>query len=361
MNILLFVIILVVLIIVHEVGHLIAAKWVGMRVDEFGVGYPPRAATLFKRGGTKYTLNWIPFGGFVKIFGENPDEESLDGQDSFVNKPKWAQALVLVAGVTFNILFAWLLISVGFMSGLPAPVDYAGSGEVRDAELVVTSVLADSPAGEAGLKTGDTLLSVVAADAELQNPEPETLQNFIRDNGTSELLVTFERGDVTESVILTPSLEINPDSPAIGISMDMIGTLKLGFISALYEGAKMTALVTEAVVIGLGTFFLSAFTSGADLAQVTGPVGIVGLVGDASQLGFIYLLSFTAFISINLAVINLIPFPALDGGRLLFVIIEKIKGSPIKPKIANAFNGIGFALLLLLMIVITVSDVVKLF
>lgn len=361
MSILLFIVILVVLIIVHEVGHLLAAKSVGMRVDEFGVGYPPRAATLFEKGGTKYTLNWIPFGGFVRIFGENPDDESLAGEDSFVNKPKWAQALVLVAGVAFNIIFAWLLITAGFMSGLPAPVDYDGAGEVRDAELVITSVLDDSPASGAGLQVGDVVTALVSEGDILSEPTPETLQAFIQNHGDDEIMFTYVRGDGQYEGSATPSTEINPESPAVGISMDMIGTLKLGIFDAAIEGTKMTWLVTKAVVVGLGAFFLSIFTGGADLEQVTGPVGIVGLVGDASTLGFVYLLSFTAFISINLAVINLIPFPALDGGRLLFVLIEKIKGSPIPPKVANMFNGVGFALLILLMIVITVNDVVRLF
>lgn len=357
MSILLFIVILVVLIIVHEVGHLLAAKWVGMRVDEFGVGYPPKALTLFRRGGTDYTLNWIPFGGFVRIFGENPDAESLAGEDSFVNKPKWAQAIVLVAGVTFNILFAWLLISVGFMTGLPAPVDYEGAGTVENAALTITSVVDESPADISGIKTGDVILSVGGITA----PTPEQLRESIAQSGGDALSVTYERGDVVETTDITPSLELNPETPTVGISMDMIGTLKLGFFPALWEGAKMTWLVTEAVVIGLGTFFASLVTGGADLAQVTGPVGIVGLVGDASSLGFIYLLSFTAFISINLAVINLVPFPALDGGRLLFVLIEKIKGSAISPKVANTVNGVGFALLILLMIVITFNDIVRLF
>jgi len=357
MNIIIFIIILAALILVHELGHLLAAKKVGMRVDEFGIGLPPKAATLFTKDETKYTLNWIPFGGFVRIFGENPGEESISGQESsrsFVNKPKWAQALVLVAGVAFNILFAWLLISIGFMTGLPAPVDY--SDNVRNASLTVTSVLADSPASEAGLQVGDEILNV----GNIENPTPEDLQNYIQSHGSEEIVIEYMRGEISEEILVSPELN-ESGVPMIGISMDIIGTLKLNPVEALWEGVKMTVSLTGAVIVGLGSFFLSAFTGGADLSQVTGPVGIVGLVGDASNLGLVYLLSFTAFISINLAVINLIPFPALDGGRLLFVLIEKIKGSPIPTKVFNALNGIGFAILILLMIIVTISDVVRLF
>ncbi|HEX7542793.1 MAG TPA: site-2 protease family protein, partial [Patescibacteria group bacterium] len=149
--------------------------------------------------------------------------------------------------------------------------------------------------------------------------------------------------------------------PAIGISMDEIGTAKLPFFTALWQGLRLDWFMTKSTAVGLYTLISEAIRGKGSFASVTGPVGMVGIVGDAYQFGFVYLMSFAALISINLAIINLLPFPALDGGRLFFLLIEKIKGSRINPKVANAMNMIGFYLLIFLMLVITYHDVVKLF
>jgi regulator of sigma E protease len=361
MSIIIFIIILIVLILVHEIGHFVVAKRFGVRVDEFGLGYPPRVLRLFKKGETEYTLNAIPFGGFVKIFGENPDEESTTGADSrrsLVNKPKYIQALVLVAGVFFNFLFAWLLISIGFMSGLPTPLDYAPG--VSDAKVVITNVSKNSPAEQAGLKVGDTILNIKSGDQTVEKVDPKSVSSFISSHDNITLDVSYgENGNVSK-INLVPKEGIAPGKKAIGVSMDMIGILKLPVHKALWEGIKTTLSLTKQIFIGLAGFLYKTVTGHSNLSEVTGPVGIVGMVGGITQLGFIYLLSFTAFISINLAVINLIPFPALDGGRLLFVVIEAIKGSRINPKIANAMNAVGFLLLILLMVVVTFNDILRL-
>ncbi len=362
MNIILFLIILAVLILVHEFGHFIVAKKSGIRVDEFGLGFPP---TLWSKtyGETKYSINAIPFGGFVKIFGENPDDESIDGPDrgrSFVHKSKLIQAAVLVAGITFNIIFAWLLISIGFMSGLPTPVNYGGAGVVKDAKVMVTSVAKDSPAAQAGIKEGDTIISLTSGKDSLGEITPENISAFVGSH--DEVTVSYHRGQSAGTVSVKPALSpLVKDRKIIGISMDMIGILQLPIHQALWEGAKTTGDLIQVTAIGLANFIWNAVRGLGDFSQVSGPVGIIKTVGDVSKLGFIYLLSFTALISINLAVINLIPFPALDGGRLVFVAIEAIIRRPIKPQIANTVNGIGFVLLLLLMVIVTFHDVVKLF
>ena len=376
--IIIFIIILAVLIVVHELGHFFAAKISGVRVDEFGIGYPPRAATLFRRAGTAFTLNWIPFGGFVRIFGENPLEEGEVEQVatseeialgiaprgvSFSKKNRPIQAFILVAGVTCNFLFAWLLISVGFLHGLPTSVD-AGLGEVKNPRVVITNIVADSPSAEAGLKVGDVISAMKTSGEKsisLTEITPDSVSNFIAANGEKTLSVTYGRGDINETVSVTPRVGVIEGKPAIGIGMDYIGTLKLPIHKALWQGLKTTLYLTGATAVGLFDFVKDSVLGRADLSQVAGPVGIVGLVGDASKLGFIYVLSFTAFISINLAVINLLPFPALDGGRLLFVAIEAVIRRPINPKIANGLNVVGFGILILLMVVVTVSDVWKLF
>ncbi len=388
MSILIFIIILAVLILVHEFGHFLTAKLFKIRVDEFGIGYPPKAATLFRWWNTDFTLNWLPFGGFVKIFGENGEGVELEdgtpnpeAEKSFVRKPRIQQALVLVAGVVCNLIFAWLLISVGFMIGLPTSTSGLTDGQrIENPKLVITMISPDSPAAAGGLKAGDVISRISAADDSLENVDdsndrsndrsedqgqqnltPETVSNFIAEHGENEIAVTYVRGQETGTATVTPAAGIIENRKAIGISMDMIGTVSLSVGRALVNGAKITASLTQATAVGLATFVYDAVRGQSDFSQVTGPVGIVGLVGDASKLGFIYLLSFTAFISINLAVINLIPFPALDGGRLLFVIIESIKRSPISPKVSNILNTVGFLLLVGLMILVTVHDVVKLF
>lgn len=369
MSFIIFVIILGVLILVHELGHFLVAKAFKIRVDEFGIGYPPRALKLFNWRGTDFTLNWIPFGGFVKIFGENGEVGEVGEGGSFVEAPRYAQALVLVAGVAFNVIFAWLLISGGYMLGLPTSTSAVSDAQyVKNPQLVITMIAPDSPALASGLKVGDVITNISVQAAKpaalafaLTELNPETVSSFIAAHGNEKLEVSYARGDEQKTVAVTPGEGIIADRKAIGISMDMIGKLSLPVHQAFLEGAKTTLSLVRLVTIGLVTFIFDTVRGNSDFSQVTGPVGIVGLVGDASKLGVIYVLSFTAFISINLAVINLIPFPALDGGRLLFVAIEAIKRSPISPKVSNMLNTVGFLLLIGLMILVTIHDVIKLF
>ena len=182
MNVIIFFIILLVLVIAHEFGHFFAAKKFGIRVDEFGFGFPPKIAGI-KKGETEYTFNALPFGGFVKIFGENPDEDSLNGPDkdrSFVNKPRWKQAIVLFAGVFANFVVAWILFSIGFISGLPTSVDSVKPGEnLTNVNLVVVSVAPNTPAEEGGLMSGDKLISVKSGEHLLSPVNTDTMKKFI--------------------------------------------------------------------------------------------------------------------------------------------------------------------------------------
>lgn len=359
MSILIFIIILSALIIVHELGHLLSAKFFGIRVDEFGLGYPPRAKKLFGWRGTDFTLNWLPFGGFVKIFGENPEPEqgSVRGEsqqeDNFQYKNRGIQAAVLAAGVFFNFLFAWLLIAVGFITGLAAPVGI--SLPVDNPQTVVTTVLPGSPASEAGIKAGDTILAVSRAGNEA-SLSPEEISAFISAS-TDTLIFRIQRGDETYERMVKPEEGIIAGKPAIGISMDTVGIVRLSPIKAFWHGLTVTGELTWMTAKALGVFLSQAVSGRADLSQITGPVGIVTMVGDVRELGFSFLMTFTAIISINLAIINLVPFPALDGGRLIFVAIEAIRRKPIPPMIFNAANTVGFGLLIFLMILITVRDV----
>ncbi len=364
MNIIIFFIILLVLVLVHEFGHFYSAKKFGIRVDEFGFGFPPKIFGK-KFGETEYSLNLLPIGGFVKIFGENPDEESMNGPDSgrsFVNKPKWQQAIVLFAGVFMNFVLAWILFSVGFMSGLPTSVGSEPAGyKLSNVNLTVVSVSPESPAELGGLKSGDKIVSIKSASGAVKEINPDILKSFIVSNPKAEIDIGYVRGK-EESIHIA---KITPNSadgePKIGIAMDMIGTAKLSIFTALTEGMALTWFVTKGTVVGLYTLIVDGIQGKGSFDAVAGPVGMVGIVGDAYKFGFVYLLSFAALISVNLAIINLLPFPALDGGRLFFLLIEKIKGSRINPKFANTANMIGFAILILLMLVVTFHDVVKLF
>lgn len=360
MTIILFFVILALLVLVHELGHFFSAKAANIRVDEFGIGFPPRIAS-FTKGETRYSLNVIPFGGFVKIFGENPDEVigEEDHPRNFLHKGKWVQAGVLVSGVAGNLLLAWLLVSVGFLTGLPAPVDGQWKRLARDPKLTVTSVIPNSPAERAHLKPGDVLTALSRGGREPSSLSPEVVRDFIT-SSEEPLTIALRRGGTEHRVTVTPLPNLIENRPAIGISMEMIGIVKLPPVSALREGGKLTLNLVGAVAAGLFRLLGDAISGEADFSQISGPVGLVGLVGDARTLGFSYLLSFTAFISINLAVINLIPFPALDGGRLLFVAIETIIRRRIPATITRALNTVGFIFLIALMLTVTYHDVTKL-
>ncbi|OIO32210.1 MAG: hypothetical protein COZ49_01170 [Candidatus Yonathbacteria bacterium CG_4_10_14_3_um_filter_47_65] len=357
-----FIVILAVLVLAHEAGHFLVAKLFRMRVDEFGFGFPPKLISK-KIGETEYSLNLFPIGGFVKIFGESdtgePDIRSSAG--SFLAKPKYAQAMVVMAGVVSNILLAWVLISVGFMIGLPTSLDAVAD---RDIALVVspavtiTGTIPNSPADRAGLRVGDEIVALSAGAEFLNHPlDTADVKGFIAAHGNDPIGFTYRRGNGNEQVIsITPVSGILEGESAIGISMDTIGLLHLPFFRAFKEGAAMTVSLVSMTAAGLWHFFGSLFAGTADLSSVTGPVGLVGVVGEASAFGFVYVLLLAAIISINLAIINFLPFPALDGGRFLFILIEAIKGSDIDIRLTNAVNVIGFFLIIMLMVVVTYND-----
>lgn len=375
MSIIIFLIILLVLVVSHEFGHFIVAKLNKIRVDEFSFGFPPK---LFgkKVGETTYNFNLLPFGGYVKIFGQGSDDfpgqngeeviSELDKERSFMHKPRYVQAMVLLAGVAMNFLVAWLLLSIGFMSGLPTSAEVAPKGAiVKDQSLTIVSINPNTPAEKAGLKTGDKIMALESksqvSTLPISNFTAEDVQNFVKKNGSEEITFSIVRGKENMSIEVMPEINESSGNYFVGFSMDMIGKLKLPIHKAVWEGLKLSGDLTVKIAVGFYTLIRDGITGNGDLSSVTGPVGIVGVVGDAASFGFIYLLSFTALISINLVIINLIPFPALDGGRLLFLLIEKIKGSRINPKVANVVNMIGFGILMLFMVVITYHDIVKLF
>lgn len=362
MSIVLFLFVLFVLILVHEWGHFIVAKKVGMRVDEFAIGFPPRLFVL-KRGETEYTLNLLPIGGFVRIFGENPSEPAgtEDQSRSFSARPRWAQALVLIAGVTMNIIFAWFLFAVTFMVGVPTAVDEAEASD--EAELYISGVLPDSPLF-AQVPSGAEVVSLTTEGAALPRLVPSEFSEFVQTHAGQELsLSVLLAGGEEKTVTVTPVTGlIAEDSTraAIGVSLALVETEQQNFIEALLSASIATVAGLRDITIGLGTLLAQAVRGTADFSQVAGPVGIVGMVGDAASYGITTLLTFTAMISLNLAVINMLPVPALDGGRLVFVAIEALIRRPLNPAWTIRLNLLGFALLILLMLVVTWHDIAKL-
>lgn len=362
MSIIVFILVLVALIVVHELGHFFAAKWSGMRVDEFGLGYPPKAATLARHNGTAYTLNWLPFGGFVKIYGEDGYEGGKAPADSFAGKPHYIQALVLLAGILMNLVFAWILLSTTLAIGMPRALADEEIAKAPDAMLVVSRVVEGTPAFSAGLMRGDIILGATSAGAAFSGADPAAFTTFVAE---SEGAVTLEvkRGTGTLTLTATPEAGVVPDDAeraALGVGIAAAGTVPVPLLEAPIEGAKLTFAATGEIAAGLAHFFGSVFTFSADLSQVSGPVGIAGAVGDATTTGAAALLTLVAVISINLALINVIPIPALDGGRLLFVLIEAVTRKPIPERVSGALNAAGFVFLILLMVAVTASDIWKL-
>ncbi len=361
MEIIIFILVIVALIVVHEFGHFVAAKLSGMRVDEFGIGYPPRALLLGKIGETEYTLNWLPFGGFVKIYGE--DGKGSDSR-SFSARPRILQAIVLVAGVAMNLVFAYILITGALVSGTPralAPNEISGASDVQ---LAVANVLPGSPAARAGLIPGDIITSASDTLGTWTVSGSKSFSSFVTASNGSSISLSVKDGmgnskSVTASPV-TGLITSDTSRYALGVEVAPIGIVPISFVRAITYGASLTWSATTITAVELWHFFYGIFTFSADLSQIAGPIGIVGAVGSAAGQGFGDLLSLMAIISINLALINLIPIPALDGGRLLFVIIESITRRRIKVRVTQIVNGIGFALLILLMVVVSINDVFRL-
>ncbi|MCX6718904.1 MAG: site-2 protease family protein, partial [Candidatus Taylorbacteria bacterium] len=406
-TVIIFLIVLAVLIFVHELGHFLLARTCGIRVDAFALGFGPKLIS-WKRGETLYSLNLIPFGGYVKIFGENPDSDSISGPDSkrsFVNKPRWKQAIVFVAGISFNFLFAALLYIIVFTHGVTATSDgfekYAD--RFTNPRIMITEVMPGSPADKAGIKMGDVISEVSikegsikivdlttalnsssagtikAADSNVQtggtiktadlptkpvgndSQTVEDIQSAINSSKGNPINIQLLVNSKPQAVEVTPIQGLVNDKYAIGIAMNEVVDMRLPFFTSIYEGAHYTVFMIKETAVGLYYFFGSLFQGTAKLSEVAGPVGIAGIVGNAASLGFTYLLMITALISINLGVINLAPFPALDGGRVLFVAIEGIIRRRISPTFLNIVNTVGFVLLMILMVLVTYQDIVKLF
>lgn len=354
-TILTFILILGLLVFVHELGHFIMAKRAGMKVEEFGFGFPPRMFGV-KRGETTYSINWIPLGGFVKILGENGD--STD-PGSFASKPFWPRFAVLIAGVTMNAILAWVLISIGMMIGLPTVIyedeQLPQSAKIKDVRVGILEVAPESPAAAAGIKLGDMIVRIANEPID----SVEEAQALTKAAAGQPTVYEISRGAEHMEKVITPRANPPEGQGALGVALGSIGRVAYPFYEAIPRGFVATF---NLIVLTLTAFWglISGLFQGQPMsADLAGPVGIAVLTRDVTQLGFIYLLQFTAVLSVNLAIINAVPFPALDGGRILFLIVEKIRGRKLNATAEQVANSIGFGLLLLLMVFVTVKDVSK--
>lgn len=353
-TVLLFLIVLGVIVLVHEFGHYITARKLGMGIEEAGIGFPPRAWAKKAKNGIIYSINWLPLGGFVKIKGE--DGEDPNDPDSFANKKPWKRAIVLSAGVFMNFMLCVVLFTIGFAIGLPQAVDQAAlaNGNVKDYKVQVVSVLDDKPAGKAGIELGDTLLAV--DDQEVKGVN--NLMDYTSDKVGQTLTYKVGRGDeVLEKDIEV--VDIGEGRGGVGIGLVETGIVSYPLHLAIVNGFKLTGVLTKEILWAFGGIVKNLVVGQPVGVQVSGPVGIAVLTGQVAQLGFIYILQFTALLSLNLAIINFLPFPALDGGRLVFLGIEKIRNKPVSRNIEAMFHMVGFALLMLLIIIVTFQDVLR--
>ena len=362
-TIVVFIIILGVLVFVHELGHFVVARMNGIKAEEFGLGFPPRALGVVKaengkwkfvRGSeeiisknTIYSLNWFPIGGFVKIKGEDGDGKKE--ADSFASKAAWRRIAVLVAGVLMNFFFAWILLSATFMFGTYQDV----TGEhVAGAKILIQSIEDKSPAQQMGLKIGDVLL----AGSDGPFATVEDVQNYVKANKGKEIPLQIQRGNNKLQLRGIPREQTNTGQGALGISgLSEVITTKFSFFESLWKG--LTEIGT--IMLMMLEVLRKLFTGNRAGLAVTGIVGIASYTGQIIPLGFSFLLRFAAILSVNLGIVNILPFPALDGGRVLFVLIEKIKGSPVSQKLEQAFHTVGFFALITLMVVVTYFDLAR--
>ena len=351
MIILLILLILSCIILIHECGHFFAAKYFNVKVEEFGFGFPPRIFGK-KKGETVYSFNLLPFGGFVKIFGEDRKEDGDMSQEndmkrSFALQSLGHRAIILLGGIIMNVIFGWVLLSVVLMIGSPR-------------HLMITHVAQNSPAEVQGIKEGDIVIEVKRNDVSMYDPiEVEDFVRVVRSDAGTPFVITFQRG----KEVFSRTIEARSNPPqgegVLGVGIQDIGFAAEPFFQSIYHGAIRSIEMMWLIAKGLISFFATVFINPNTLQSVAGPVGIFMMAQHAGELGIVYLVQLIGMISLNLAVLNLIPFPALDGGRVLFLIIEKIKGSPLSLRGERIANITGFVILLLLMGAVTIGDILK--
>ncbi|MFA6097128.1 MAG: RIP metalloprotease RseP [Candidatus Paceibacterota bacterium] len=432
-TIIIFLLVLGTIVFIHELGHFLMAKLYGVRVEEFGLGFPPKIFG-FKKGETEYTINWVPLGGFVKIVGE--DGEEKHDPRSFSSRSIFQRFQIIAAGVIMNVFLAFVIFSILFMVGFPQGIsgeDISKLKNARDFGVIVGEVTKDSTAFNDDFKPGDKIVSIDGKNIQ----SVKDLQSAIEGKGDQKAVIVVARGkeNVTKEIVPVEDLsvtitEVSKDSPAFaadlrkddkilsidgtniysirdlqvvidekrgekvaiviargdenmikevvprketnenegalgvalseGMSLAEIAVFSYTPLEAIQKGFEYTIQMMMVIITAFVFIIMQLFKTGTTTAEVSGPVGIMSMTQQAAAMGFMTVLNFIAIISVNLAIINALPLPALDGGRLLFLIIEKIKGSPLNQEWEAKANNVGFALLMLLMVVVTFKDILRL-
>lgn len=355
-TIIIFIVILLILVLSHEAGHFFTARAFGVKVEEFGFGLPPR---IFGIRGKKtlYSLNFLPVGGFVKILGEEGEES--ENPESFGATTKWVRALILSAGVLANLALAYLIFSFISAAGFPQTVP---GDEVSGNNYIATvDVAKNSPAASAGILPGDKITKLVSSEEELVPLRISDAQDFISKNRGGNIQIFIEsRGEFLKKTLM-PRISPPEGEGPLGIALSLVETRRAIWYQVPWKGVQITWNVAYSTVYGFFEAVKSIIIGGKEKMEITGPVGIFNLISSIQQSGWRNLLMFCGILSVNLAFINFLPIPGLDGGRVFFLIIEAARGKRISPRMASAWHGAGLALLLALMLLITYRDIVNLF
>jgi regulator of sigma E protease len=369
MSVILFLLVLSVLVLIHEAGHYFAARIFGVKADEFGYGFPPRLIGYVKDKGkwkkvgrndrtvyknTIWSINWLPLGGFVKIKGETTD--GMNDPDSIHAKPIWQRLLIIAAGVGMNWVLAVVLFMGVFLAGTTVMLDgVPKEAIITDRQVIVTQIVPGSPAEQAGIIPGDILRRV-----EGKVPQSwEDARNVIQSRGTDPVEIEYEHEGAVliASVIPVQLKELN--RPGVGLGMGDVGHVKFTFVSAFTSAVQATWTLTKTILFTFAEIVHDLFVKRAVTQEVSGPVGIAVMTGKIAKQGFVPLLQFAAMLSVNLAVINFLPIPALDGGRAMFLILEAIRRKPISRTLEIGIHNVAFVLLITLILLVTAHDVSK--
>jgi regulator of sigma E protease len=356
-----FFVILTILVVIHEFGHFMAARIIGVRVEEFGLGLPPRIFGK-KFGDTVYSLNWLPIGGFVKLSGEDEDPSvrpaKLDARTKkqyFWARSKKERAVILTAGVFMNFLLAIGITTFLLVHGVKEPAN----------RVHIETVVAGTPAATSGFLVGDVITDVELASA----PKTEAIHNikntadiiqFSKIHAGKAIRVTIVRGGQTHQLSLTPRLKPPAGQGPMGIAISNQEIHKYSLSEAPVKALTITYMRAKDMLVSLGTTVGRLATLRAPQAEVAGPIGIAQVTGQAVKFGWEAVLEFASILSLNLAVLNILPIPALDGGRLAFVFLEKIFRRRVNPVWERNAHQIGMIILLALIVLVSINDVIRL-
>lgn len=355
MEIVAFILILALLVLVHEFGHFIAAKKSGVKVEEFGFGFPPRLFGI-KKGETLYSINVIPLGGFVKLYGEEYHEggEKVNKKlksRAFVNKKNWQKSVIIIAGIVGNFLLGWVLISYLFTQGVPTPTN----------KVIIEQVQTNSPAQISGLKSGDLIKSITVGGKDYVLNSSSDLIKITKDYAGKNIEANILRNNKELSFSIIPRKNPPAGQGPLGVTITSFVTKKYSWYQAPFYGLIEASKLTKTIVVEIARTLFQLITLNKPSVDVAGPIGIARYTGQAIKFGNNAVLELVALLSLNLAVINILPFPALDGGRLVFVIYEWVTKRRVNKNVERYTNLIGIIILLSLAVIISINDIIKIY